>query len=428
MKQPEIRKDTIITTFFEMLSLKPATIQSYTNAMSAYTEYVGKNPQELLDEANAEVKAGKTLSERAMKKHILGFKKHLNDKQLAPTSISLYTAAVISFYKCYDLEIPRLPRAKMKVRPLEEHDIIPVREELQELLKVLDPLEKAVVLVGCSSGLSANEVIRLTVRQFKKGYDKDTGVTTIKMRRGKSGVDFITFFSPEASLAILDYLKYRERSDAGCKGFRKLQLKKQRVFSDDNVLFIRKNIDDRFLETYDEKYRMFDRRGFIRLYQRMSAKAGMSSPDGEWNVVRAHNMRKFYNSAMLNAGADSFFVEYTMGHALDGTKSAYFRASPDKLKDIYMRYVPYLTIAKEMNIADDPEYQRIAQENHAFAAAHGRLEIASELSHRKQQEQQREIEKLREDIEMLRLLTSSYKRLEEEDPNRLEKVKGKLNK
>jgi len=27
---------------------------------------------------------------------------------------------------------------------------------------------------------------------------------------------------------------------------------------------------------------------------------------GAFNVIRSHNMRKFFNSAMLNAGADSF--------------------------------------------------------------------------------------------------------------------------
>jgi len=53
-------------------------------------------------------------------------------------------------------------------------------------------LEKAIVLVGVSGGLSSNESINLKVGIFKDGYDSTTGITTLKIRRGKTKTDFIT--------------------------------------------------------------------------------------------------------------------------------------------------------------------------------------------------------------------------------------------
>jgi hypothetical protein len=36
-----------------------------------------------------------------------------------------------------------------------------------------------------------------------------------------------------------------------------------------------------------------------------------------------------------------------MGHTLDETRAVYFRASPEKLKELYLNYAPFLTIQKE---------------------------------------------------------------------------------
>ena len=98
-----------------------------------------------------------------------------------------------------------MQRNGKRARPLEKNKEIPTKEDLQTVLKVCDPLEKAVLLGGASSGLSSNEIRNLKIREFKKGYDPETEITTLDLRRGKVGFDFVTFFSPEASRAIWDY-------------------------------------------------------------------------------------------------------------------------------------------------------------------------------------------------------------------------------
>jgi hypothetical protein len=75
---------------------------------------------------------------------------------------------------------------------------------------------RAIVLTMKSSGLARRETIDLDYRQFREGYDIQTQVTTISMRREKVGLDFVTFIDPEGSFAIIDYLKALE-------GFQKME-------------------------------------------------------------------------------------------------------------------------------------------------------------------------------------------------------------
>lgn len=66
-------------------------------------------------------------------------------------------------------------------------------------------------LMGLSSGLSVNEICNLKIKDFNSGYDPQTGITILKLRREKNNHDFVTFLSPEASRAVKK-LEHRERS------------------------------------------------------------------------------------------------------------------------------------------------------------------------------------------------------------------------
>jgi hypothetical protein len=61
-------------------------------------------------------------------------------------TIKNHMTGVKSFYKSNYIELPFLPKTKFK--PLEKNKDIPTKEDIQEVLKVCDPLEKAVILVG----------------------------------------------------------------------------------------------------------------------------------------------------------------------------------------------------------------------------------------------------------------------------------------
>ncbi len=277
-------------------------------------------------------------------------------------------SGVRSFYKAFDHEIPNIGREE-KALSKPEHLDIPNKEDIREALKVCDPRDTALILSGCSSGLGAADIVNLTIEQFLKGYDPETEITTLFLRREKSGTDFVTFISPEASRAVHNYLKYRGREAKTPDKYREMQLEKQRVHGNKGYLFIKRSVSDEYLATHDEELRKLDTVGLLKAYRTLSERAQKSTSKGIWNLIRSHNMRKFFNSTLKNAGFDSERVEFFMGHTLDGTKGAYYRAEADKLRALYASFVPYLTIQKELDVASTPEYQKLAAENTDLKAA-----------------------------------------------------------
>lgn len=391
MKVSELVNDPLIVDWIDTLNPAINTKKLYLQAMQNFTDWTGKKPEELLTEAEEEIKSGKLMRQRKIKSYLIGFRKHLQDQKLSDLSIRSKMTGVRSFYKTFDIEIPTMQRIG-KARPLPENKAIPNKEDLQDILKVCDPLEKAVLLTGVSSGLASNEIRDLKIREFKEGYDPETEITTLDLRRKKVERDFVTFLSPEASRAVWDYLNYRERKPKYVNHKRLNQLTKQKIIDDNGYLFIIRNVPKEFLDTQDEELRKLQESTVTKIYRIISEKARKNTPTGQWNLIRSHNIRKYFNSALLNAGADSFFVEYCMGHTLDDTRAAYFRASPEKLKEIYKKYMPYLAVQKELNVSESSEYQKIKYENSVLQAETARHVVErSEL-----QELRVEVKKIRD--------------------------------
>ena len=205
----DLKNDPIVSNWLLSIDASANTQRNYLQAIKAFCEFTEKTPDELILEAEQEVKFGLLMRQRHIKTYLISFKKSLQDKSLAPMTVRSYMNGVQSFYRSCDIELPSLGRNKAKV--LEKKKDIPTKEDLQKVLKICDPLERAVLLVGASSGLFLNEIRNLKVKNFKKGYNPETEVTTLKLRRQKVGFDCITFLSPEALRAVQDYINYRSR-------------------------------------------------------------------------------------------------------------------------------------------------------------------------------------------------------------------------
>lgn len=366
MRVSELKNNSIIIEWIQTANIKPNTEKAYLQGMQDFTTFTGKNPEMLLDEAEEDIRAGKLMRQRRIKQDLIKFRKYLQDSGKAPYTVKNRMVGVISFFMTFDIEIPKLPRIG-KAKTLEKNKNIPQKEDLQEVLKVADPLEKAILLVGASSGLAANELCNLKVSDFERGYDPETKITVLPLCREKVGCDFVTFLSPEASQAVLDYLDYRSRTIDTNQTRKKSRLEKQKVYMGSNYLFICRQIPTEFLKTHNEELRKLDTEAIAKVYRRLAEKARKNTPLNEWGFIRSHNIRKYFNSALLNAGADSFFVEFCMGHTLDDTRAAYFKASPEKLKEIYKKYIPFLAIQKELDISESLEFKKLKEENRILA-------------------------------------------------------------
>lgn len=343
------------------------TRRNYTHAINAYCAFLSKDPDQLITEAKAEIRDGMSMEERSVFVDIPKFKQHLKKKDLAPNTIRGYIMTVQSFYSYHYIQFPK--QRKLKATTLESNIEIPSKSDIQTILKICDPLEKAIILMGISSGLSSDEIRHLKVGNFKDGYDSKTKITALKLRRRKNKVDFVTFLTPEAGQAVIDYLEFRERKSDSTDVRKQKQLQKQHVYSNDDYLFIGRTQPNEWFENKDESLRKFERNSFLKLYRMLNEKARKSTPKGTWNIIRSHNLRKYYNSAMLNAGCDSFFVEFTMGHKVDENKDRYFRSEGGALaKNIFEKFIPYVTIQKELDISESEDFKKIKAEHATLLA------------------------------------------------------------
>jgi hypothetical protein len=72
----------------------------------------------------------------------------------------------------------------------------------------------------------------------------------------------------------------------------------------------------------------------------------------------------------------------------------YFLGNPEQEKELYIKYVPYLTIQKEADVSESPEYLRIKQENQILQAETARHVVErSELQDLRKELEQTKSEK-----------------------------------
>lgn len=369
MNREELKKEETILKLFAVLSLEDNTKWTYCNAMQHYTEFTGKTPTELIDEAKEDIKAGLLMTDRKIFLQIAQFRQHLEKqknkftkKELAPGTIQKYVSTVISFYNAFYIETPKQPRSKNKVKPQKENMKRIDKDGIRHAHKHANLRDRAISLCGVSSGMGAAEISSLTYEAFEAGQDDKTGITTFDMRRRKVGVDFITFISPEATKAVLEYIEWRNRLPKTNSKNEMLEYEKRKV-TPESYLFISNKVKMDYLETRNEELRRLSARAISNLYTRISESAGISTPKGCFNTYRSHNMRKLFTTTLKNQGCDSDMVEYFCGHTLGDTKNAYYEGDPDKLKIIYQKFIPYITIQKELDISESPEYQDIVRQN-----------------------------------------------------------------
>lgn len=395
MALEELLKDTKIKLWIADYKKKPNTQRIYLQGIQAYTDYTKKSPTQIIEESKADIRAGKLMDERIIFEDFTFFNESLTDSGLAPKTIAGHITGIKSFFAKFYIEVPHIKSDK-KIKSLEKNKKVPSKEDLQAVLSVTTPLEKCLILVGCTSGLSAEEVRNLTLEEYCSGYDETDEICTLQLRRKKTGVDFITFLPMETTKAINSYLEYRERELKTNDVVKERSLKKQRVIRDSKgkatgYLFISEHVPNKYNETKNEELRKISHNSYMKIFQQISNKAQKNTAYGDWNLIRSHNLRRYFYSTLINGGADSFTVEYLSGHAIPESQLAYIVPSPEKLKERYKKYIPYLTVSKNLDVSTSPEYKAALERAEKAESEVVRVSVERD-----------EIQKLRDEIRIAR--------------------------
>ncbi|WP_424353677.1 tyrosine-type recombinase/integrase [Methanosarcina mazei] len=364
----KISEDEMVKEWLSSYTSKN-TLHGYLTAMKKYITMTKKTPSELINEAINE--SGEVVPKRKYLKYLDNFYLYLkNDEKLAEKSVNVNVKSVISFYKFHRIEIinPKMVKAAKTV-----NNDVPTIDEIRDALKVSNPMVRAYILIATSSGLSVSDIIRLKVKDVKNVDENE--ITTLKLARKKTGVPFYTFFSPEATRAIQQYISIRNgQGTLKGKAGERWRIK-HRINSEDDYLFIKENINDDYLELIKkdyqaaEEFRRMTEYTFQDNFRLISKKINMEAESkGEYNRIRTHNFRKFFITTLTDLGFGIGDVHFLAGKELPAGFAPYHK--PDgfrddainQWKDRYIDCLNHLMFEEKINDVTKDKYKKLEAE------------------------------------------------------------------
>lgn len=292
------------------LSKTNNTRELYLTVMRKYCRIIGLTPARLIEQCENE--ASLPLSKQSIPTHIGTFKNFLREHMSRGSRVT-YLAAVSSFYSYYDIAISKKLLKREAAPQIQiENDLSLTDEIITRAMSCSDALTKTTIAIQYSSGLSMSDVLELKAGKIRENLAEDN-ITCLGMERQKTGVRFVTFLSPTATELCIGRIAAMNLEDA-----------------------------DYLICT--EKGTKLKENNFLQLYRDVSYNLGLRIPGfREYNKFHSHNLRKMFYNSILNIGGWGMgeLAEYFMGHKIPATRAAYFKATPEKLKEEYKKFVSH---------------------------------------------------------------------------------------
>ena len=321
--------------FCKERNIKKSTIEGYNIALNHYAVFQEKSIDYLIKEAYDDEKNKIPLKERRIKNRLSDFRNYLMDNLSSSTSKTYFTK-VKTFYMHFGVEIPYLPTIQYNNDYEINYFDLPTKKHIRRVLDRVSVDLKSVILFMSSSGTAKAETLSLSVEDFIKATNEyhnggsvndildvlenqDNIVPTFYLKRIKTDKYYYTFCSPEASIAIVEYLKTRKN----------LKLKDKLFdFNDAQLMNRFKQINDDMNWGCKGKYRFF----------------------------RTHALRKFHAS---NIGLNAEYVDALQGRSKNSVHETYIKINPDKLKEIYMSVMHNVVVGENKNRVEKQEFNII---------------------------------------------------------------------
>lgn len=345
----EPEDEELIEQWFLRRNISTGTQKSYKIAIKDFSKLIGKPASQLINEAEEEEDIGLRSRKRKVYSYLLRYKKHLEEK-VAPGTVNLYFSAIKSFYKAFDITLPEIKLDSGDIG-LEKNIGKPLtREDVLKLVAAAPIRERALIYLMAMSGMGQQEARDLTLKKYLTSASTAIGkelnkvedlfqhekevlgeVLTLDIRRTKVNYRHHTFIPPEVSREIIGYLKER------CYGR--------------NPKIMIKSVDEPlFVNNYGKK---LSRDSIVTNFRRIGQDAGFQKNKGEYAYWRAHSLRKYFISTIINKIGEKIIADYMAGHKINNQDRTYWKANPEDLKDHYLKALPYLSLdeAKVKDVA-----------------------------------------------------------------------------
>jgi hypothetical protein len=142
-----------------------ATRNLYGRALKQYSKFIGKTITELHDEADDEEERGVRLKKRGYSNYVISFKKYLIKQNRSDHTIRSYLNGIKSFYHANDIRPPDITVHKGDMTMEKNYGHLLTKEEIQQMINMAYPRDRAIIYVMTLSGMSQKEVRDLSLKE-----------------------------------------------------------------------------------------------------------------------------------------------------------------------------------------------------------------------------------------------------------------------
>ena len=101
------------------------------------------------------------------------------------------------------------------------------------------------------------------------------------------------------------------------------------------------------MESRDERLRRENEKGLQTVFRTLAVRAGVARENGMWNMFRAHKLRSWFFSTLINNKCSLEHAEIFMAHSSSlgaSTNGTYYSLNIENLKETYLEYMPHLSL------------------------------------------------------------------------------------
>jgi integrase len=323
-----------------------STKRMFAGSLKKYCEYRELTPGELLTEGEEDLKLPR--EQKQVKKYLLDFRDYLKEGKRGKSSVAHYMSAINSFFGSHEVLLPKLSNGTIEVEwEKKEFD----RARVKELVNACTPRERAIFLTMFQSGLAANEVSNLKIKDLSEVRD---GLTILRLKREKNNYRFVTFLGRDAREAIDHYLKIR--NEGNLIPSRPRISEEAKVKSENDFLFITR-------DSHSKAWNKIDTDHVSKYMMQMCKKLGWYHGEKR-NPYRPHALRASFATILLNNGVPKNAIDFMLGHRQNATDTAYFKTNIETLLKHYKASEHLLSIS-DLDKIPDSKYEELMIQLHA---------------------------------------------------------------
>ncbi len=364
-----ISKDIKLKQMFLRKDLSKTRKHHYIKTLDELFEITGKKPTQLINEAKEDEQPYlvndmpriKDIDDRKITTYFYNYYQYLLDRKLCNSTIDGKLKTLRAFYHEHNISLPKSIEIDVPINIIREGDI-PNLEDIRLAVDNSSIRNKAIILLMASTGIRSSDIRNFKVSDFTratKEYHNSDNIGDLLDSKYKKDIvpcwDFIpkktrktnniciTFNTPEASEAIINYLKTRDN------------------LREDDYLFL------------SQHKRQIGSHGIIWLFTELNDKFFHRTKEGK-RFFHAHALRKFFISTVKHYTSDYKKSKILSGHAVTKIEVAYEEIKKSVMKEFYCQLIPYLSIRDtKVHTIKSKEYLELENELEYEKLKHDKL-------------------------------------------------------